>query len=154
MYIMDKGNKMPLTFHHLGIVVKDLDTAAKRYGDILGLAACNKQIVEDSKNGVRILSLPTGNTFIELIQPVHSDNRFAKFLEERGEGLFHLCFFTEEFDKEIEVWKEKGYKAEIETANIFPDHPFRLAWLSPESTSGVWIELSDAAALPQHIRNH
>ena len=93
---------MSITFHHLGIVVKDLDIAAKRYSDILGLAEWDKKIVEDSENGVRILSLPTGNTFIELIQPIRSDNRFARFLEERGEGLFHLCFFTEEFDKDIE----------------------------------------------------
>ena len=145
---------MSVTFHHLGIVVKDLDSAAERYSDILGLAAWDKQVVEDPENGVRILSLPTGSTFIELIQPVRSDNRFARFLEERGEGLFHLCFFTKEFDREIESWEKKGYSAEIETANIFPDHPFRLAWLSPESTSGVWIELSDSAAIPEHIHNY
>lgn len=94
-----------------------------------------------------------GKTFIELIQPTRSDNRFARFLEERGGGLFHLCFFTEEFDKETELWKRKGYSVEIEIANSFPSHPFRLAWLSPESTGGVWIELSDAAAIPEHIRN-
>lgn len=145
---------MPMTFHHLGIVVRDLDKAAELFSDILGLGAWDKRVAEDSENGVRLLSVPTGNTFIELIQPIRSDNRFARFLKERGEGLFHLCFFTEEFDKEIELWKKKGYSAEIETANSFPGHPFRLAWLSPESANGVWIELSDAAAIPEHIRNN
>jgi methylmalonyl-CoA/ethylmalonyl-CoA epimerase len=154
LYFYDKENKMAVTFDHLGIVVRDIDAAVKTFSEMLGLTPWDKGVVEDADNGVRLLSLPTGSTFIELIQPTRSDNRFARFLEERGEGLFHLCFFTEEFDKEIESWKEKGYSPEIETANAFPGNPFRLAWLSPESANGVWIELSDAAAIPGHIRNH
>ena len=81
---------MSVTFDHLGIVVKDINAAAKIFSEMLGLTPWDEAVVEDSKNGVRLLSLPMGNTFIELIQPTRSDNRFAKFLKEKGEGLFHL----------------------------------------------------------------
>ena len=140
---------------HVGIVVKDIDEATSLYGKMLGLTPWDKGVVEDSENGVRLLSLPTGDAFfIELIQPISSKNRFARFLKERGGGLFHLCFLTDDFDKEVKAWKEKGFPVEEEMAMSFPEHPFRLAWLSPESTQGVWIELSDAAAIPEQIRHH
>jgi methylmalonyl-CoA epimerase len=145
---------MAVRFDHIGIVVKDLEAAAKIYAEMLDLAPWGKGVVEDEENGVRLLSLPTGNTFIELIQPIRPDTRFFRYLEEKGEGLFHLSFSAEEFDKEIELWKAKGYSPEIETANIFPGRPFRLAWISPESAGGVWIELSDSAAIPESFRNH
>ena len=145
---------MSVRFDHLGIVVKDIDEAASLYSKMLGLTPWDKGVVEDSENGVRLLSLPVGNTIIELIQPISSDNRFAIFLKERGEGLFHLCFFAEDFDKEVRALKEKGFTVEEEVAHISPEHQFRLAWLSPESTSGVWIELADMAAIPEELLHH
>jgi len=145
---------MALQFDHLGIVVKDINEAAKLYGEMLGLKPWDQGIIEDAENGVLLLSLPTGNTFIELIQPTRSDNRFARHLEERGEGLFHLCFLTKDYDKEVGSWKDKGYSIEEEMANSFPGHPFRLAWVTPAAAKGLWVELSDAAAIPDHIRNH
>lgn len=144
---------MSVKFDHLGVAVKDIDKAASLYHEMLGLTPWDKGVVEDSANGVRLLSLPTGGTFIELIQPV-SENRFARFLRERGEGLFHLCFFTDDFDKEVAAWKEKGYNVEVEMAHSFPGYPFRLAWLPPDSNRGFWIELADEAAIPEHVREH
>lgn len=122
---------------HVGVVVKDVKAAASLYGQILGLTPWPKGVVEDSQNGVRLLSLPIGDISIELLQPIKFENRFAQFLKERGEGLFHLCIFVEDFDKEIKALKEKGFALEEEVANISPGHPFRLAWLPPESTQGL-----------------
>ena len=79
---------MAVKFDHLGIVVKDINEAARLYGEMLGLKPWDKGIVEDAENGVLLLSLPTGNIFLELIQPTRPDNRFARHLKERGEGLF------------------------------------------------------------------
>ena len=138
---------------HIGIVVKDIDEAANFYTGILGLPSWNLGIVEDSINGVRMLSILTGEIFLELIQPT-SKNRFAEFLEEQGGGLFHLCFFVDEFDKEVRALKEKGFIVEEEVANISPEHPFRLAWLSPKSAQGVWIELVDMLAVPDELVHH
>lgn len=145
---------MSIRFDHLGIVVKDIDEAASLYNKMLGLTPWDKGIVEDAENGVRLLSLPAGDTFIELIQPISPDNRFARFLRERGGGLFHLCFFTDDFDKEVGALKEKGFTVEEEVAHISPEHPFRLAWLSPKSTLGVWVELVDMSALPENLLHH
>ena len=139
---------------HVGIVVKDINEAASLYGRLLGLTPWDKGVVEDRENGVLLLSLPAGDIFVELIQPTSPENRFARFLKERGEGLFHLCFFVDNYDEEVSALREKGVPVEEEMAKSVPEHPFRLAWLSPESTQGPWIELVDMAALPEDLLHH
>lgn len=132
-----------LHYHHLGIVVRDINAAAKLYRDLLGFQTWEHGVAEDKVNGVLLLSLMCDNTFIELVQPTRDDNRFARHLKERGEGLFHLCFNADDFDAELKGWKEKGAVIEEELAHSFDGPPFRLAWIAPESTTGVWIEMCD-----------
>ena len=139
---------------HVGIVVKDAEESASLYRKKLGLTPWKMGVVEDVKNGVRLLSLPIGDTFIELVQPTLPGNRFARFLRERGGGLFHLCIFTDDFDKEVRELKAKGVKLEEEMANISPEHPFRLAWIPPETSQEPWIELVDMRAVPEELLHH
>ena len=141
---------MAITFHHLGIVVRDIHAAGKLYSDMLGLKLWEQGVAEDKNNGVLLLSLLVGDTFIELVQPTQPDNRFARHLEEKGEGLFHLCFNSDDFDSEVNAWKEKGCVVEEERAGAFEGPGFRLAWIAPESTTGVWIELADNAGHCDH----
>lgn len=139
---------------HIGVVVKNVEEAASLYGKMLGLKPWSLGVKEDTQNGVRLLSLPLGDIFIELVQPTSTNNRFGRFLKEHGGGLFHLCIFIDDFDRKIQVLKEKGFKPEEETAMISPERPFRLAWLPPRSTLGVWIELVDMAAVPENLLHH
>jgi len=145
---------MKMNLDHVGVVVKDLEKTAQRYNDMLGLKTWSKGIAEDQKNGVRLLSLVTGDSFIELVQPTKSTNRFGKFLKERGEGFFHLCLFIEDFDTRVKSLKAKGYTIEEEESNIDPEHKFRLAWIPPESPNGFWIELVDMKAVPEDLLMH
>ena len=133
------------TFHHVGIVVKDLDAAARLYGEIIGLTPRDTGIIQDQKEGVRALAMLTGSTIIELIQPTKAENRFAGFLREKGEGLFNICYYTDDFDEEVRMLREKGCTVEENIALSNPEKPFRQAWVPPESAGGVWIELVDKA---------
>jgi methylmalonyl-CoA epimerase len=136
------------------MVVQDLEKASALYRDMLGLKPWGKGIVEDEENGVRILSMPSGGTFVELMQPTREDNRMGRFLKERGEGLFHLCYFSDDFDNDVKAIKEKGFEVEEEVAHLSPEHPFRLAWIPPTSTTGLWIEIADKAAIPDDLQDH
>ena len=134
---------------HVGIVVRDLDDVLKMYGEMFGLSPWGKGIVNDAENGVRLVLLPVGDSFVEFIQPTNSTNRYARFLEERGEGLFHLSFFTDEYDEKVGALKKRGIAVVEEVARtIFPGYAVRLAWVPPESARGVWIELVDMTSMP------
>ncbi|MFC1902201.1 VOC family protein [Chloroflexota bacterium] len=144
---------MPYKFDHVGFVVKDIDEVAKLYKDILGITPWDRGVMEDKEHGVKLLLLQVGDFLVELIQPTAPGNRFAKFLDEHGEGLFHLSLFTRNYDKEVELLRDKGVPVEEEEIkDAFPGHIFKIAWLPPEATRGPWIELVDMTRLPEDIQ--
>ena len=135
---------------HVTMVVNNLEEAVKSYGDILHLEPWPEGIIDNSPE-CRLVMLPTrSGARIELMEPNPSfESRFSRFLRERGEGVFGLCVFCDDFDAEIASLKAKGIQVEEETQTfLFPESPFRLAWVPPEAGHGVWIELVDARALP------
>ena len=135
---------------HVTMVVNNLEEAVKSYGDILHLEPWPEGIIDNSPE-CRLVMLPTrSGARIELMEPNPSfESRFSRFLRERGEGVFGLCVFCDDFDAEIASLKAKGIQVEEETQTfLFPENPFRLAWVPPEAGHGVWIELVDARALP------
>ena len=135
---------------HVGIVVNDIDEALKLYSNMLDLSPWEKGIAKIPDKGLQVVLLGIGDNSIELIQPTDSQNREARFLKERGEGLFHLSIFTDNFDAEVKALKDKGFAVEEEeTKTLFPGHTLRLAWIPPRDTRGVWIELVDSASVPK-----
>jgi catechol 2,3-dioxygenase-like lactoylglutathione lyase family enzyme len=139
---------------HVTMVVKNLDEAMKSFEKILGLKPeASHKIGELPECRLTMLSTPSGAR-IELIEPkMNVDTRFARFLKERGEGVFGLSIFVDNFDKEVRVLKDKGVKVEDDyQASIHPKHPFRIAWVAPDEGHGVWIEFVDSEALPPGIK--
>jgi hypothetical protein len=53
------------------------------------------------------------------------------------------------FTIEVTELKQKGIALEEEQEKeLFPGYNIRIAWIPPESTTGVWIELVDALSHP------
>jgi methylmalonyl-CoA/ethylmalonyl-CoA epimerase len=137
---------------HVGIMVKNVEEATKSYEDMLNLSPSSLGTVTLSGMGIKIVLLPIGDTFIELVEPIKKEGRFFNHLKERGEGLFHICIFADNFDSEVEKLKNKGYKVEEEaTPELFPGFTVRLAWLSPKETKGHWIEIADLSSMPPEL---
>jgi len=135
---------------HVTMVVNNLEKAMESYKEILHLVPAEMGILDHSPE-CRLVMLPTKNgARIELIEPnPGEDSRFSRFLQERGEGVFGLSIFCRDFDEEVASLKEKGVKIEEEIQDfLYPENPFRLAWVPPQEAHGVWVELVDAAALP------
>ncbi len=140
---------------HVIMVVNNLEAALTNYQKILHL---NPEAVTPGSSRYirdmplfRVIMLPSpSGARIELIEPkTKVDSRFSRFLNTRGEGVFGISFFIDDFDTEIGALKKKGVAVEVETqAILFPEHPFRLAWVPPEEGNGVWLEFVDLEALP------
>jgi catechol 2,3-dioxygenase-like lactoylglutathione lyase family enzyme len=138
---------------HATMVVKNLEEALKTFEEILHLTPAKGPM--GSMPECRIAMLPTGGgARIELIEPnMAMDSRFSRFLKERGEGVFGLSIFIDNFDAEVKALREKGVAIEDDyQPNVHPGHPFRIAWVPPEEGHGVWIELVDWNALPDSVK--
>ena len=137
---------------HVGIVVHDLDKTLALYQDMLNLEPTEMGIFDSAEQGVRMALLPVGDSYIELLQPTSGGGRIAGWLREpleaKGEGLWHISIFADDYEEEIRAIEAKGYKLEEELADFADGTTIRMAFLSPSQTAGHWIEIVDASNLP------
>jgi len=139
---------------HITIIVRDRDKTMKKYEDILRLTPGSKGFIKDFGNSHLAMFTTVAGARIEIIQADEGgDSPFSKFLAEHGEGVYSFCVYVEDFDAEIKRLKEKGIKLREATQNfLFPDHPFRIAWIPAEEGLGVTVELVDVKAIPDFER--
>jgi methylmalonyl-CoA epimerase len=123
---------------HIGVVVNDIEEALTVYQQALGLSLA--KIQERPDQAVTIAFLPTGESEIELVQPVTSDSGVAKFLQKRGEGIHHLCLEVDDIEEALAKLREKGLQLIDEMPRTGPEGE-RFAFIHPKSTHGVLIEL-------------
>lgn len=126
---------------HIGIAVRNIGQALKFYQQSLGLSLKGTESVAPMK--VKIAKLDTGNTILELIEPLPGEVAVSKFIEKRGEGIQHLCFAVDDIETATKELIDHGYKPVFPEARIGAgDH--LVNFLNPKDTFGVLIELSQA----------
>ena len=123
---------------HLGIAVKNLETAIPYYENVLGLKCYSIEEVPSQK--VKTAFFKIGDTKIELLEPTCEDSAIAKFIEKRGEGVHHIAFATNDLPGALKEAEEKGVQL-IDKAPRPGAEGLEIAFLHPKSTQGVLTEL-------------
>jgi methylmalonyl-CoA/ethylmalonyl-CoA epimerase len=123
---------------HIAIVVDDIQTALGFWQEALGLILTGVEEVAEQKSVVAFL--PTGESEVELVKPTTDDSGIARFLEKRGPGMHHLCFEVDGLQAILDELKAKGVRLINETPTIGAGGN-RIAFIHPESTQGVLVEL-------------
>jgi methylmalonyl-CoA epimerase len=126
------------TIAHIGVAVADLAEALAFYRDVLGLAPGASETVD----GATIVSLPFGESQIELLQPVTPDSPVARFLERRGPGIHHICLRVPDLDTALARCRDLGYRLVDERPRT-GHGGHRIAFLHPKSTAGILLELTE-----------
>jgi methylmalonyl-CoA/ethylmalonyl-CoA epimerase len=86
-----------------------------------------------------VVFIPVGDSEVELVRPTSADSGVAKFVEEKGGGMHHLCFEVDNIDEMLTQLKERGVRLINETALELPGR--KMAFIHPKSTNGVLVEL-------------
>lgn len=123
--------------NHVAIVVADIDESLKFWQDGLGIKLDHVEDVPSQKSMVAFL--PLGESEVELVKPTSQDSGVAKFLEERGGGMHHLCFEVDDIAGMLADLKVKGIRLINEEPLILPGR--KMAFVHPKSTGGVLVEL-------------
>ncbi|MFC1900428.1 methylmalonyl-CoA epimerase [Chloroflexota bacterium] len=128
---------MPVQISHIGIAVKDLDTAVKTYTEALGIKL--DEIVESPETGMKAAMLSMENSAIELLAPIGTEGVIAKFLENRGEGIHHVSIEVDDIVRSLESLSEQG----VQLIDKVPRDGIegKVAFIHPKSMNGVLIEL-------------
>ena len=122
---------------HLGIAVRSIDEARSFFEKVLGLSCEGEEVVESQQ--VKTAFFAIGDVHLELLEPISDDSPIAKFLEDRGEGIHHIAYRTDDIEKQLEQAKEGGCRL-IHEMPIDGAGNKEVAFLHPESTCGVLME--------------
>lgn len=134
---MNKINKLD----HIGIAVSDLEKAIETYRAI-GFKFSGRKKMEEM--GIEIAFFDCGDMKIELLQGLREDSSISKHIEKKGEGIQHLCFEAEDFEKSIDHFRERGF--DIIGKPVIGAEGKLIYFLHPKSTNKVLIEIIDKGA--------
>ena len=125
---------------HIGIAVKDLNKAMKKFETLLG-SACYK-IEEVREQKVRTAFFKIGDTKIELLESKDQQGPIGKFIEKKGEGIHHIAFEVENLIEALREMEASGFQL-IDTKPRKGAEGLNIAFLHPQTSGGVLIELCE-----------
>ena len=124
---------------HIGVAVESVEAGLAFYRDVLGLTPHHGP---ETKDGATIVSLPFGESEVELLEPTTPDGPIAKFLAKRGPGIHHVCYRVADLDQALARCRQNGYRLIDEIPRLGAGGK-RIAFLHPKSTNGILIELTE-----------
>ncbi len=127
--------------NHVAVVVDDMQKALSFWREALGLEMQELRDVPAEQSQVAFL--PLEGSEVELVQPTTADSGIAKYLAKRGPGMHHLCLEVDDVQGMLAQLKAKGVRLINEEPRLAADGR-KYAFVHPESTGGVLVELYEA----------
>ncbi len=125
---------------HIGIAVKNLESAIKYYEGVLGLKCYAVEEVAEQK--VKTAFLKIGQTKIELLESTDPEGPIGRFIEKKGEGIHHLAFKVNNLQGALDEAAEKEIRL-IDAQPRKGAEGLNIAFLHPKSTHGVLTEFCE-----------
>ena len=96
---------------HIAIAVDSIQKSLGLMRDTFGL----ELEYEEQIGQTRLAMLPVGQTYIELLEGQGPESGVTKWIEEKGTGLFHICFEVDDIEGAIAELKAKNVKLQSDT---------------------------------------
>jgi methylmalonyl-CoA/ethylmalonyl-CoA epimerase len=130
---------MPLSLHHVGVVVADVAEAASQYARRFGYEVKSGVIHDPAQTAyVQFLKLPADSAYLELVAPDRPGSKLTGALK-KGGGLNHLCYATDDLEATCRELRAEGLfplRPPVPAA-AFPGR--RIAWFL--GLNGIPVEL-------------
>ena len=129
---------------HVGLAVRDLDTAIAFYERTFGMHLVHEEVNEEQ--GVREAMLAVGDSgsCIQLLAPLSEDSPIGRFLARNGEGIQQVAYGVDDIDAASEQLRARGVR-------LLYDEPrrgtagSRVNFIHPKDAGGVLVELVESA---------
>ncbi len=120
-------------------MVADLDAAMGQYA-LLGFQ--NPERFQMPSQGIEAVTYRTGEGYLELISPTDPEGPIARYLEKRGDTVHHVAYRVDDLEGTLQRLADQGTRL-IDATPRTGAHGWRIAFVHPESCSGVLVELVD-----------
>jgi methylmalonyl-CoA/ethylmalonyl-CoA epimerase len=136
---MTSASLRGLALHHTGVVVADLDDAEAKYR---ALGVADGVRVSVPEQAIEAIVYPAGDgRYLELISPTDAEGPIAKFMGKRGEGMHHVAYQVADIAAELARLSAEGVRLIDESPRAGAHEGWMIAFIHPESTNGVLVEL-------------
>ena len=123
-------------FDHVGVAVRDAETAASLFSGVLGGEYMGG--MEVPEEGFRFVQYRYPNKMkVELLEPIGNGGFLARFLERRGEGVHHLTFRVTDIQSRLEQLRSVG----VEPVHVVLEGRWKEGFIHPRQANGVLIQL-------------
>ncbi len=119
--------------NHIAVAVENIEQATEFWQGILGLDL--EHVEEVQSQHAKVAFFPCGDSEVELVQPTDPESGTAKFIQNRGAGIHHLCLEVEDIDAALQELKARGVRLINETALV--EEGRKMAFIHPKSSGGV-----------------
>ena len=127
--------------NHVGIATHSLDESETIW-KTLGFTPMKDETVLDQ--GVKIRHMKgSGETSVELLEPLSEDSPIGKFLSKRGPGIQQIAINISDLDSKILELRSMGVRM-INNEPVQGSSGKRIAFIHPSSCDGTLVELVES----------
>jgi methylmalonyl-CoA/ethylmalonyl-CoA epimerase len=146
----------------VAMVVRDMDAAMKRHWDVFKIGPWDIYTFDATKvsdytyrgkpatHSCVIAVAWSGDTQLELMQPLTGYSIYDEHLEQRGEGLHHIKLYYKDCKKAVADFTGRGYPV-IQSGRFDEDEHY---YLDTQKDYGYIIELGNAGRIPPAERRY
>ena len=129
--------------NHVAIAVPDLAAASAVYRDTLGAEVSAPQVLPE--HGVTVVFIDTGNSKIELLEPLGEASPIAAFLAKNPSGgMHHICYEVDDILAARDRLTEAGARVLGDGTPKIGAHGKPVLFLHPKDFQGTLVELEQA----------
>ncbi len=129
--------------NHIAIAVPDLAAASAIYRDTLGAKVSAPRALPE--HGVTVVFIDTGNSKIELLEPLGEGSPIASFLEKNPSGgMHHLCCEVDDILAARDRLMASGARVLGDGTPKTGAHGKPVLFLHPKDFAGTLVELEQA----------
>lgn len=129
--------------NHVAIAVPDLAAASAIYRDMLGATVSAPQALPE--HGVTVVFIDTGNSKVELLEPLGEGSSIAAFLQKNpAGGMHHVCYEVDDILAARDHLKAAGARVLGDGDPKVGAHGKPVLFLHPKDFAGTLVELEQA----------
>jgi methylmalonyl-CoA/ethylmalonyl-CoA epimerase len=126
--------------NHVAIAVPDLALATTLYRETLGAKVTAPQVLPE--HGVTVVFIDTGNTKIELLEPLGETSPIAAFLAKNPSGgMHHICYEVDDIIAARDRLLRRGARVLGDGEPKIGAHGKPVLFLHPKDFLGTLVEL-------------
>ncbi len=126
--------------HHIAFAIRDMNAARTQMEELFGLELAYLEKMTEKFN-LEIAMYFAGDSLIELIAPLSAEGWTHEYIEENGEGLFHIAFEVDDIRERMAELTAQGIEFEKGDPRPGPNDAWEVATI--ENDTMVMMQIAE-----------